>query len=171
MKYGVCNFPVPGNPKRYLFLFSVFWLVGFYLGTFVGSVSGISSSLMLRSSFGSLSIVGLISVIFFPLFVLAFAIYVRRYPLLLLISFFKSFSYGFTSVLILLAFGDVHWFIKGILMFSSTGCSVVFCVLIYRLITGAVTSRSILSGAIWDVLFGLADFWFVAPLLSASGLF
>ena len=172
MKFDFCNFRVSKTSRFFPFAVLAIWFLGFFLGTFAGSFSEPSfASMMHRYSFVSVSIVGSIFVICLPFLLLIFSILIHRVSLLLLISFLKSFAFGFVSFWFLIAFGELHWFIKGFLMFSNIGCSYIFVIFLYLFMTGTVSTYTILLGMGMDIILGLVDFCIVAPALSTSVLF
>ena len=171
MDYKVCDHPVPNGAIARLWILAFIWLAGFSLGTFSGSASDPSYSMMLQLSQKPMSIVGLLGVICLSFLLTAFAVYFQPFYGLILVAFLKAFSFGFVSVLLKASFGSVHWFPRGMLMFSDLGCITVLGILWHRLIHGDGSYSSIAKATIFSLAFGLVDISVVAPLLETSGLF
>ena len=109
-------------------VFAFFWILGIVLGfCYASAATDFTSSLMLSVVDGRLSIIGLLLVLIFPLFI-SFVIFRFSKPLLLLpILFFKAFSFGCCIFSIAFTFGDAGWLVRWILAFSDS-CAVVVLV-------------------------------------------
>ncbi len=114
------------HPRKYHTIFLAFlWVIGLTLGIRFASFAGDSLlSLMRGSAFGAVSIVNLLAVTLLPFLFSAFAVYIRSACFLAVLCFIKSFSFGFVSTGLVMAWGSAGWLIRLLFMFSDLICLV-----------------------------------------------
>ena len=103
----------------YIILFSLLWSVGLVAGRYLSQKAFLVFPTVFRSACSeSTSLIGLIAVVFIPLFT---SLLVCRYISVMLIFpivFLKAVGFGFCSYAICLSFGDAGWLVRYLLMFT-----------------------------------------------------
>lgn len=150
------------------FVLAFCWLAGLVCGILVCLSAGSSLSSWMRSTvFGSVSIVSLLFAAILPFLLSAFAVYISKPALLLVICFCKAFLFSFVSLGVYQAFGSAGWLIRLLLLFSD-------CMLIPLLFW--YWHRHLMSKCsfcVWEsvfvlalsVLIGSIDFSIISPFL------
>ena len=104
------SYASPRSSRRRI-LIAILWILGLFLGMFCAVYAGDSlSSLMLGLPELPMSIVGLLCGMLMPFLLIAFALAFQLPWLLYMISFGKSFAFGFCALLMaVLLFGNVRF--------------------------------------------------------------
>ena len=109
------------------FVLAFFGLCGIVLGVLTSySVDPYLFSAMRRSSFRSVSIIGLITAAWLPFLISAIFVSLSKLYLFIPLSFIKSFSYAFVRSFVAISFLQAGWLAASILLFSDT---IVICLL------------------------------------------
>lgn len=152
--------------KSPIFCLSFPWVAGLLHGMhFAFAASESISSFMHAVVYCHVSIVGLLLVLFFPLFISAIAISVPVF--LFPLSFIKALSYGFCFCSVMYAFGSAGWLFTMMLLFSDLCMSVLLNWLWCRHLFGNkyTLRRDMLYCSLAVVLIGLVDYFLVSPYL------
>lgn len=145
------------------------WLSGFFFGSLIFYITGSSfSSLMRGVIYGSVSIVGLMSVSVLPFLISAFAVYISKPSLLLIVSFGKAFLFSFVSLGIMDGFASTGWLIRWLLMFSDLISLPVLYWFWNRHISGDIPFSAAESLLVLSlcILVGSVDYCYVSPFLA-----
>ena len=153
---------------RPAYILALSWVLGLVLGVIYGYQADLSSFLMMRSAASSpMTIVGLLVILYFPLFLSALAVYRNHSHLLILICFLKAFLFASCGSSLNVAFGSAVWLVRFLLQFSDL-CSIPFfywfCI---RNITGQSvnTQADILICGVAMAICGIIDFCAISPFL------
>lgn len=149
-------------------LLALCWATGMLTGmTTAASAGEFLAPLMRQSVCCSASIPGLLAAVLLPFLLSAFAVYLHEPWLLLIISAFKAFSFGFCAFGVSLAFGQSSWLVRFLFLFSDLCLVPVLYVYWLRHIhTDAVSHRWELPGCLgMALLIGWIDYSFIAPFL------
>ncbi len=108
-----------GWRKASNFILAFTWLAGFLCGVLVSLRTGNSLASLMRSAlYAPVSIVGLLCVTALPFLFSAFAVFLSKPILLLVICYVKAFLFAFCSTCILQAYGSAGWLIQWLLLFG-----------------------------------------------------
>lgn len=121
----------PRSSRRRI-LIAILWILGLFLGMFCAVYAGDSlSSLMLGLPELPMSIVGLLCGMLMPFLLIAFALAFQLPWLLYMISFGKSFAFGFCAAGLQIAFGSAGWLARCVWMFTDLCATplILFCTL------------------------------------------
>lgn len=151
-----------------LLYFSCFWCFGFLLGCVTGLSAEPSFFPLMRWTFsGSMSIVGLLSILCLPYLLTAFAVIYRIPRFLFIVSFLKAFLLGFTCALLKICFGEVHWVFMSLVLFTDFFSLLILMVLWLRAIQGCCLVSQIITGLCLSLGIGVFDFVFISPFAAA----
>ena len=101
------------------FLFIGLWFLGLFLGMIVAAdLDDLVLPLMRFSISGEVSIIRQLAAVLLPFLFAAIAAYLGKPYLLHIICFFKTFVFGFCSMLIYCTYGSAGWLIRLFLQFS-----------------------------------------------------
>lgn len=151
-----------------IILLAFSWIAGMFFGLNESVPdTAVTVSLMHTVVRSSVSIVGLIAVLVFPLIISALAVFLSAPLVFLPLAFFKAFGYTVCSILIVSAFGSAGWLIRGLLLFSDTCMSIALLWFWFRNIEGKRLSskKDLAVCAIFALLVGCIDYFVVSPFL------
>lgn len=155
--------------RKYCRLFlALFWLSGFLCGMWAFlSRESVVSGLIGEAAAGSLSIVGLVLVTFFPFILSAFAVSLSWPVWILPISFCKAFLFSFVSFGIWRFYGSAGWLIHLLLMFSDLVAVPVLYGFWLRHISGEQSIRrwELIGALALCILLGSIEYCILSPLL------
>ena len=143
--------------------------LGFTFGLFLFLISGDSLfSLMRRTLYGSVSIVSLSLALLLPFLFSAFAVFISKPGMLLLISFCKAFLFSLISLGVLASLGSSGWLIRYLLIFGDIVTLPILYLFWQRHISGERTlcSTEVFSIVSLIFLIGSIDFCIVSPFLT-----
>ena len=145
------------------------WVIGILLGYFYyePSFSPMMRSVVIRP----VSIVGLFSCIFLPLFCSFFSVIVRRPIFILIVCFFKAVSFGFSCGMLTQLYGSAAWLIRFLFLFSdSCFCVILLLLWSHRFVYPNIRGyRDFFYCALFGAGIALVDSLFISPFL--QGLF
>lgn len=151
----------------YLFLL-FFWLFGLLIGFSLYLFCEPSTATLMRSvSFQPVSIVGFLIVIFFPLFLCSFSVFINSPVIYLIVCFLKIISFGFAFAAISMQFESASWLYRFLIMFSDH-CVLVLLLTAYIRIFSyfrLVNKREFLFFWFLGLLIAAADYWVISPFL------
>ena len=146
----------------------VFSLIsGLSLGIILASTLEESFLLLMRTAVSTrVSIVGLFAVSYLPFLFSAFAVYIRKPKLILIILFIKAFMFVFCGLLSAAAFPSAGWLVRILLQFSDCLLLPVLCWFAVRQTTGYGNFKKDFSycTALF-VIAGSLDYCVVSPFL------
>lgn len=167
MTQGLPTFSYRFLCRNRIWLLAISWILSFLSGMFFSSLTDpLFSSLMCRAVFVSVSIVGLVGVLFFPLFISAVAVYFRSTVLIYLICSFRGFCFGCCLYSALAAFGAGGWLMIWLLLFSAFAFQIVLFWFWLRYLSGTICFKKdlcICTGI--AVMIGILDYFCVSPFL------
>ena len=143
-----------------------FWLAGIFASVRIYSILiGDYVSLMCRFLQTSVSIVGLLCVLFFPL-IQFFILTKCKAPLLLFFFlFFCGLFFGFHFVFFFSCFYHSFWFVAVLCMFSKVCMVVPIHYLWYYSIPGGInTKKAVLWYCVVALIVGLVDYFIISPM-------
>lgn len=149
-------------------LLAMSWVSGMLLGGIAAASAGdYLVSLMRQGAVCSASISGLLAAVLLPFLLSAFAVYLHEPWLLLIISAFKAFGFGFCAFAVGLAFGQSSWLVRFLFLFSDVSLMPVLYLYWLRHIQPDVSHRP------WEIpgcvcialLLGWIDYCYIAPFL------
>ena len=149
--------------------FILLWICGLLTGSLVSiSADEILAPTMLAAISGSLSISGLLLVLFFPLLLTAAAVFISRPAVLYLIAFLKAFLFAFTGIGLLLSLESSGWLVRCLLMFSDSLLLPFLWLLWLQMLSGheGFPMTRFVSVSLLALLTGILDCSFVAPFLA-----
>lgn len=150
-------------------LISFFMFLGLLCGIFLAVNSDpFISSMMRTAPFGSVSIVGLFTVLFLPFLLAAFAVFISSTWLLFPLCFVRLLSFAYSAKIAILAFGDAGWLVRWLLMFSSAMLLPLFVWFCMRHGDGEKRENLWMDFAICAVLIlviGSLDYHIISPFL------
>lgn len=144
------------------------WALGLSVGLIlVSTVQESVFSLMRAAACCRVSIVGLIVLLIFPLFLSAFAVFLSIPVMLLPIACFKGIALAFCALGVVYAFGSAGWLIRMLLMFSDSFMIPVLFWFWVRHISGNrnLLRRDFLICAAFAVVIGAMEYFLVSPYL------
>ena len=110
--------------KGTAYVLAVFWLAGILYGILCFAVARSDLSALMRSTItGSVSIVGLLSAVYLPFLLSAFALLFSLPWMLFCVCFCKAFLFAFVSLGLLLSFPGGGWLFRYFLLFGD--CAVL----------------------------------------------
>lgn len=145
------------------------WILGLLSGTFIAAKIDTSSlSLMRWTAFGSVSIVDLFIAAVFPFLIAAYAVYINKPKLLLLLSGCKAFLFSFFAYAAWHAYGSAGWLVQPLLQFTDIFLIPVLCWFCIRHIAGTANSRRKDIGICFLFIAAVVavDYFMVAPFLA-----
>lgn len=152
----------------YELLLGLLWVVGLLFGFLLANhLSEAVFTMMRMAAQTPVSIVGLIIVIYFPLFLSVVALKISKPVLILPIAFFKALLYGFSTAAIMISFRDSGWLVVRLLLFSETIMVVVLLWFWFRNLyrrTNTFRKDIIVCFLIATLVF-FADIYAVSPFL------
>ena len=123
-------------------------------------------SLMCRRILNPVSIVGLISLLFLPLFISAVAVFSRSAFLIFLICGIRGFCFGYCVYSFIIAFGSAGWLISGFTMYSAILAQPILFWFWIRSLNGTISlRRDLWISSCLAVLIGCMDYFCVSPFL------
>ena len=162
-----CILPVK-HRSACIVLLAFFWAAGALAGTFFCAQADASIlSLMRRVIYDPVSIVSLLLVHTFPLFIAALAVFSSRWQLLYPLCFFKAFSFSYCACGLSWAFSSGGWLIRVIALFSDLCVIPVFLWFCFSHADGNVLDlrRHFLLCFFWSIVVSCTDAWAVYPFL------
>ena len=163
--HSVDSFTFRKRPKWYL-AFS--WLLGLGTGGVVFRSAGEHIiSMMPLAVFGQLSIVSLFLSTSLPFLLSAFAVYLSKPRLLIVICFVKAFCYGYVICGVFGFFGAHGWLLRWLFLFTDTFACVMLYGYALRHVSGLRCFR-VQSFVLHEIFLGVLiyfDFSHVAPLM------
>lgn len=153
----------------YFLILICIWIAGLVLGTYC--YDPYLSSLMSRVVVQPVSIVGLLTIIFLPLFVVYVSFLINRPIISLIVCFMKAVAFGFSGNLIAQNYGSASWLVRLLFQVSDHCCFVLLFILWYRNFCAFTGSRANSHYAIFlsAVPIAMLDFYVISPFL--IGLF
>ena len=155
--------------KRVVIFLAFAWCAGLILGCVLALLSTPFSVSMMRTIRSTrVSIVGLLAILYLPLFISAFAVYISQIWLLIPICFTKAFSFSFVALGVSLAYPAGSWLLRFFLLFSD--CLAIPC-LYWSWYRGCENGRrkALQADALVSIplfLIGIADYYCISPFLS-----
>lgn len=143
------------------------WLFGLSLAIILASVFEESFLLLMRTAVSvRVSIVGLFTVSYLPFLFSAFAVYIRKPKLIMIVLFIKAFMFVFCGLSCVAAFPSAGWLVRILLQFSDFLLLPALCLFALRQITGCGNLKKDLSfcTALF-VIAGSLDYCVVSPFL------
>lgn len=144
------------------------WVLGLLLGTLYGYCADRSYVLFMRiATTSSMSILGLLFVLYIPLLFSVFAVYFKRPQWLVPICFAKAFLFASCGCALFIVFGSAAWLVRLLLQFSDL-CSIPFLYwFCMRNITGrnSNTQSDFLVCCAAAAIIGIFDFGVISPYL------
>lgn len=161
------------NPRQislYRLLVCVVWLTGVLIGCYLSCQVPYESLLMMRMlDVEHVSIVGILLVQLFPLFISALLLRFFSYYWILPVVWIEAILYGCCGDILSLAFGDAAWLACGLILFSSILSAPIY--LWYWLHVPACRKgsggRVLYSAAAVLALVGMIDYFAVSPFWEA----
>ena len=145
------------------------WFLGVDLAYWVFQTSGsVFCTLMGRAFSGSVSIVGLLSILIFPFLITVLASVLRKsYPLYMM-SFVNGFVYSICSLSVHSYFGSAGWLVHFLLMFSQTSNLVVLLSIWIRFVLNkrCVSLKTIIWGFVLCVVILVIDLQLISPFVA-----
>lgn len=124
MKYLFSDDSTRWRRRIALAVLAACWLTGLLLGIFYAARAGDTYSLLMRMAPSCrVSISGLAASALLPFLFAAFAVYISKPELLILVCFLKAFSFACCGFGVMDAFGSAGWLIRPLLQFSD-GCTI-----------------------------------------------
>lgn len=150
---------------RVVFL-AFLWTVSLIYGVYIGVNNLPVVSLMRLVPFFQVSIVGLIFVIFLPLFISIVCAHYSLTIVIYIISLIKGFFTGYGLYLISAAFGDAAWLVRFFVCFSDATMNMVLLWFWYRQLSGSsFRFRTDCAVALFMAfLIGIIDYFLVSPM-------
>lgn len=142
--------------------------VGYFLGAVLALLSDqFSVSLMHTAVLSRGSIVSILSVLLLPFLFTAFAVFVRRYQLLVPIAFFRAVIFSYVCSVIVCIYGSSGWLILLLFLFSDCASLPVLCWLWVRSISSREQKLLRNIFYVFVPLLGIVylDYRFVSPFL------
>lgn len=160
------------NIKRNNFYFCILipiWIAGLLVG--IISYDPYVSSLMSGVILQPVSVVGLLGIIFLPLFVVYVSFVLNEPIVSLIVCFLKAVAFGFSGNLIAQNYGSASWLVRVLLQFSDHCCFLLLFVLWHRNFCTFTGSRSKSHMIIFLLVVPIAvlDYFVISPFL--RGLF
>ena len=150
-------------------LLAICWCFGFICG--ILAFFSAETFLLLQmhmSSFGSMSIVGLLCITLLPFLLSAYAVLISRPAWLFLICFCKAFFYSFVSILLMQCYGSAGWLIRVIFLFNDFLAVPVLYLFWLRSLSHCTPNRFLESTLFYIaiLLIGSIDYYVVFPLFA-----
>ena len=146
-----------------------FRFLGLLFGVVVSAGADHSFLLLMRSSFSSVSIVGLLLVAVLPFLFAASAVFLSNRFLVFLIAFLKAFSFGYCVSGLAAVYGNGFWLGCFLLMFSDFASLPVVmwfwiqCIGSSRKHLGSQLFLSLMISSV----FAFADYWIISPFAAS----
>lgn len=145
------------------------WITGLFAGMYFGANAGDHYFLLMRTAVDTrVSIVGLIANACLPFLLSAYAVYLGKPRLILLVCFCKAVLFTSCGFAVLLSFGSAGWLTRLLLQFSDIVLIPLFCWFSIRHIQGNRTTLSKDSALCLfaAALVGSIDYCLVSPFLA-----
>ena len=145
------------------------WIIGLLTGTVLAAgADPYSFSLMRQTVSCQVSIVDLFIAAAFPFLLAAYAVFIDRPKLLLLICGCKAFSFAFCAYTAAASFGTAGWLVQPIVQFTDICMVPVLCWFCIRHITGSADSlkKDMLVCMVFAAAVASIDYLVVAPFLA-----
>ena len=158
--------------NRFSIALILFWSVGLLTGFAFFLAYMPSEFLLMRGAvFQPVSIVGVFCTTFLPLFFTYVSVLINRPMLVLVVSFIKAASFGFTISLISALYGSAAWLLCLLSMMSDSCFLIVLFILWIQNPFSCKTKRKRIFtiSSIFALLISLGDYFIFSPLL--TGLF
>lgn len=154
--------------RNCLWFLAFFWIITILSGIRFAAASDSSiASLMCSAVCCPVTIVGLIAVLFFPLFISTVAVYFHAAELILLFCGVKGFFLGYCLYGLLLAFGSGGWLVSCLFMFSGLLMQIfLFWFWQLSITENTVKIRAFLICTLLAVVIGCIDYFCVSPFLT-----
>jgi hypothetical protein len=150
----------------------VAWTIGLLYGCAIALTNNsVFLSWMRGSVFQSVSIVGLLVSVFFPLLLTYISLVIKKPIILMIVCFIKAAAFSFTGVLIHQCFGTASWLVRHLYLFSDS-CFVFTLFALWHWQLGSerlVGNFDLTFCCLIGLMVVAADYWLVSPFL--SGLF
>ncbi len=150
-------------------LIAAAWVAGLLFGSLVSlKADTILASTMHGAVSGSVSIFGLLSVLFLPLLVSALAVFISQPLLLVPVVFLKAFSFSYTAAGLFMVYPTAGWLLQALMMFSDMLMMPAYWLLWLRAASGdrCTALRWSAVCAACAALIGCVDYTVVAPFLA-----
>lgn len=145
------------------------WITGLVVGTVIAAGTDLSAfSLMRRALFGQVSIVNLFAAAAFPFLLAAYAVFIDRPRLLLLICGIKALCFAFCAYMTAASFGTAGWLVQPLVQFMDLCLVPVLCWFCIRHISGPLNSfrKDIMVCAAAVVAAVSINYFVVSPFLA-----
>ncbi len=158
----------PLAQKGNIIILSFLWVLGFVCGLyFISSSCDIFHPLLKEITFIRPSIVGLLSVVYIPVFISFIAICISSHWIVFLFVFIKSFAFCCCICGVAETYGYSSWLIRLLLLFSDSAVTVGMLLFWCRALNFK-RSRALRELCILTIVFtaiGIIDFFLVSPYL------
>lgn len=154
--------------NHFLITFSLFWIAGILLGFGLFFICRPFLFLQMRSAIlQPVSIVGLCSSIFLPLFCTVVSILLNRPILALAVCFIKAASFSFSISWISAIYGAASWLVYMLFMFSDICFLLILFIYWFRFpySFNAKFKRFFCSAVLFGSLIALGDYFIISPFL------
>lgn len=155
--------------KIYWILLAVVWITGLFVGMYFGANAGDHYFLLMRTAADTrVSIIGLIANSCLPFLLSAYAVYLGKPRLALLVCFCKAVLFTSCGFAALSSFGSAGWLVRLLLQFSDVVLIPLFCWFSIRHIHGAgiTLKRDTALCLFAAALVGSMDYCLVSPFLA-----
>ena len=150
-------------------ILAVVWLIGLFVGMYLGSNADNSYFLLMRMALNTrVSIVGLLGISCLPFLLSAYAVYLGKPKLILLVCFCKAVLFTSCGYAVLISFGSAGWLIRLLLQFSDIVLLPLYCWFSIRHIHGKETTlkRDTAVCILAAACAGSIDYCLVSPFLA-----
>ena len=152
-----------------LFLLITVWFIGLFLG--IGIYDPMYSSLMCSVLLQPVSIVGLVMILFLPLFSVYVSLILNKPIISVIVCFLKAVSFGFTGCLITHNYGNASWLVRLLFLFSDHCCVILLFVFWFYFFCSFASNRTKYHSVFFliAVLIAMFDYFVISPFM--RGLF
>lgn len=147
---------------------AICWFLGLLSGAIYGCHTDPAYLHMMRAAaFDRVSIVGLFLLLYFPLFLSAFAAYINKPHWIVVICFVKTFLFASCSFALYDVFHSATWLVRIMLQFSeviSLPFYYLYCLRNISTMRSHIQKDTLLFGAV-NFLIGILDYCVISPFL------